>query len=131
VPAERALTAAAPLVASPLRPKGLRNLETVLKAVAHRHRLAILHKLAHLPEVAAGAFAVELGLTQPQASYHLQQLVNAGLIERYRSQQWMVYRLADGALDRLAFLLQGSAELDESRSQMDGILVPVNRRARV
>jgi ArsR family transcriptional regulator len=116
MPAQTPLERATPLVQSPLGPKGLASLEVVLKAIAHRHRLVILHELSHEKNVAAGAFAEMLGLSQARTSYHLQQLLNAGLIMRQRQGRWMTYRLVDGALDRLTALVAGSAELDAARA---------------
>jgi ArsR family transcriptional regulator len=117
VPARTPLERATPLVQSPLGPKALASLEMVLKAIAHRHRLVILHELSHEKNIAAGAFAEMLGLSQTRTSYHLQRLVKAGLIEGERHGRWMSYRLVDGALNRLTALVAGSAEIDAARAK--------------
>jgi ArsR family transcriptional regulator len=131
VAAQTPLETAAPVVASPLGGKGLRSLETVLKAVAHEHRLVILHELSYEHQIAAGTFADMLGLSQSQVSYHLQQLVDAGLIRRSRWRRWMLYQLVDGALDRVARLLQGSPELDAARAQTLSFTLPARRQPKV
>ena len=41
-----------------------------------------------------------LGLAQATVSYHLKQLVEAGLLERERRGTYAYYALADGALER-------------------------------
>jgi ArsR family transcriptional regulator, arsenate/arsenite/antimonite-responsive transcriptional repressor len=50
-------------------------------------------------------FTDTLGLKQPTVSYHLKQLVDAGLISRERRGTFAYYRLVPGALDRLDALL--------------------------
>jgi DNA-binding transcriptional ArsR family regulator len=50
-------------------------------------------------------FTDTLVLKQPTVSYHLKQLVDAGLISRERRGTFAYYRLVPGALDRLGALL--------------------------
>jgi ArsR family transcriptional regulator len=97
----------APIGGPALSEDEARDLEAVFKALADRHRVKIVNMLA-----AAGAepvcvcvFCDALGLKQPTASYHLKQLVDAGLLERERRGTFAFYRLAAGALDRIAELL--------------------------
>ena len=72
----------APLAEPALTDDEAKELETVFKALADRHRVKILNRL-----LAAGGEAVcvcdfedMLGLKQPTVSYHLKQLVPAGII---------------------------------------------------
>jgi len=78
-------------------------LERVFRALADRARLRIVNVLAAAAEpVCVCELVPALGLAQPTVSYHLKQLAEAGLVERERRGTFAYYRLADGALDRLA-----------------------------
>jgi ArsR family transcriptional regulator len=83
------------------------DLERVFKALADRHRVRMVNMLAGADDdaVCVCVFCDELGLKQPTASYHLKQLVDAGLLEREPRGTFSYYRLAAGALDRIAALL--------------------------
>jgi ArsR family transcriptional regulator len=50
-------------------------------------------------------FTAALDLAQPNVSYHLRQLVDAGIIERERRGRYSFYALVDGALSNIASLL--------------------------
>ena len=83
------------------------ELETVFKALADRHRLRILNRL-----LAAGDATVcvcdleaELGLKQPTVSYHLKQLLDAGIVEREKRGSFAYFSIADGALAHICGLL--------------------------
>jgi ArsR family transcriptional regulator len=82
------------------------ELERLLRSVADRHRLKILNML-----VRAGApicvceFSAELDLPQQNISYHLKQLVDAGVIVRDRRGRYSYYALVDGVLDQIAALV--------------------------
>ena len=89
------------------------ELEQLFKALADRHRVRIVNLLAG----AAGPVCVchlepTLDLAQPTVSYHLKQLLDAGLLKRERRGRFIHYRLADGALDRLGELVRGSAAVE-------------------
>jgi len=84
------------------------ELETVFKALADRHRVKILNRL-----LAAGGEAVcvcdlqdLLGLKQPSVSYHLKQLLEAGIVEREKRGSFAYFSLAEGALERVRSLLE-------------------------
>jgi len=53
-------------------------------------------------------FETLLDLKQPTVSYHLEQLLNAGIVERKKRGAFAYYSLVDGALERVCGLL-GSA----------------------
>ena len=83
------------------------ELETVFKALADRHRVRILNRL-----LAAGGEAVcvcefeeLLGLKQPTVSYHLKQLLTAGIVAREKRGSFAYFSLAPGALERIRDLL--------------------------
>jgi ArsR family transcriptional regulator len=96
-----------PLAGSSLADGAAGELERLLRAIADRHRLQILNMLVR----AAGApicvceFTAGLGLSQQNASYHLKQLVEAGVIERERRGRNSYYALVDGALNHIAELV--------------------------
>ena len=84
------------------------ELERVFKALADRHRVKILTRL-----LAAGGEAVcvcdfedMLGLKQSTTSYHLKQLLEAGIIDRERRGKFAYYTVAPGALQRVGELLR-------------------------
>ena len=77
------------------------RLEQVFKALADRHRVRIINSLIRAdPEaVCVCDFEELLGLRQSSVSYHLKQLLTAGIVEREKRGSFMHYRLAPGALD--------------------------------
>jgi ArsR family transcriptional regulator, arsenate/arsenite/antimonite-responsive transcriptional repressor len=89
------------------------ELELLFKALADRHRVRIVNMLAGAEEpVCVCHLEPMLGLSQPTVSYHLKQLLDAGLLQRQRRGRFMHYRLADGALARLGELVRGSATVE-------------------
>src|SRR5207247_8296255 len=82
------------------------DLERVFKALADRHRVKILNMLVQSGEEAVCVcdFVDVLGLKQPTVSYHLKQLVGAGLLDRERRGTFSYYRLVPGALQRVGAL---------------------------
>jgi ArsR family transcriptional regulator len=98
----------APLAEPALTDDEARELEQVFKALADRHRVKLLNLL-----LAAGGEAVcvcefeeLLGLKQPTVSYHLKQLLSAGIVEREKRGAFAYYSLGAGALERVRALLQ-------------------------
>jgi ArsR family transcriptional regulator len=97
----------APLGVAPLTDDEAATLEQVFKALADRHRVKIVNHL-----LAAGGEAVcvcdfedMLGLKQPTVSYHLKQLLNAGIVTREKRGSFAHFAIAPDALDRLRGLL--------------------------
>ena len=93
-----------PIARQTLSDREARQLERLFKALADRHRLKIL-SLLQGGEVCVCDFVPSLGLSQPTVSYHLRQLLEAGLILRERRASYAYYRLAPGALNRVGGLL--------------------------
>jgi len=106
----------------------------VAKALAHAHRLEILEQLAQ-GERSVELLAERAGLSIANASQHLQQMRQAGIVSARRDGRFVFYRLADDAvLDLLAALRRiaerNSAEVERLiRSYFDGRdgLEPVSR----
>ena len=105
---------ALPLVAccAPLAEPGLtegeaRELERVFKALADRHRVTILNRLIQAggEAVCVCDFEDMLALKQPTVSYHLKQLLDAGIIRREKRGSYAYFSIAEGALERVGALL--------------------------
>jgi len=106
--------AALPLVqcCAPLADPGLTDaeageLERVFKALADRHRVKILNRLLQAGGEAVCVCDLEelLPLKQPTVSYHLKQLLDAGIVEREKRGSFAYFSVADGALERVCSLL--------------------------
>lgn len=97
----------APLARPTLSAAEAEDLERLFKALADRHRVRILNLLAHAGEdgVCVCDFVPSLGLAQPTVSYHLKQLMDAGLLERLRRGSYIHYSISHGVLDRISGLL--------------------------
>ena len=83
------------------------ELERLLRSVADRHRLRILNMLVRAGDapVCVCEFTGELELPQQNVSYHLKQLVGAGVIVRERRGRYSYYALVGGVLDHIAALV--------------------------
>lgn len=90
-----------PLAGSSLDAGRASELETVLKALADRHRLRIVNMLlrAEGEAVCVCEFEPFLDLSQGTVSHHLKKLVNAGLVERETRGNRSYFSLVPGALD--------------------------------
>jgi ArsR family transcriptional regulator len=81
----------------------------ICRTLSHPARIAILHLLAHEPRE-VGRLAVDLGISQPNASQHLAVMRAAGLVESEREGRGAVYRLTDpgviGACDLMAQVMR-------------------------
>jgi ArsR family transcriptional regulator len=95
-----------PVAGSSLGDQEAGELERLLRSLADRHRLRILNMLVRAAEpVCVCEFTAELELPQQNVSYHLKQLVDAGVIARERRGRYSYYRLVDGVLDHIATLV--------------------------
>jgi ArsR family transcriptional regulator len=101
----------APLGAPGLSEDEADELERVVKALADRHRVKILNRL-----LAAGGEAVcvcefedLLGLKQSTVSYHLKQLLDAGIVGREKRGSFAYFNVSPGALERVGELLTAPA----------------------
>ncbi len=97
----------APLAEPALSDDEARELERVFKALADRHRVKILNRLLQAGGEAVCACDLEelLPLKQPTVSYHLKQLLEAGIVEREKRGSFAYFSVADGALERVRALL--------------------------
>jgi len=101
----------APLAEAELTDAEAVQLEHVFKALADRHRVKILSQLlsAGGEAVCVCDFESLLGLKQPTVSYHLKQLLDAGLVEREKRGSYAYFSLRSGALERVCDLLAAPA----------------------
>ena len=83
------------------------ELERVFKALADRHRVTILNRLLQAGGEAVCVCDLEelLPLKQPTVSYHLKQLLDAGIVEREKRGSFAYFSVAPGALQRVCALL--------------------------
>ena len=81
-----------------------RQAETLLKALANEHRLAILCEL-HMGERSVSALRQSVGLGQSALSQHLARLRDLGIVATRREAQTIYYRLASENARRLITLL--------------------------
>jgi ArsR family transcriptional regulator len=84
-----------------------------LRAIAEPSRLRLLAVLAR-GEFSVSELTEILGQSQPRVSRHLKLLDDSGLLERFREQHWIYYRVpgdTDGG--RLARLLLGQLDADD------------------
>lgn len=105
------LSCCSPLVRPQLGDAGAAELERVFQALADRHRLKVVNMLAQAEgqAICVCDFQDALGLKQPTVSYHLKQLVDAGVITREQRGRFAFYALEDGVLDRIAELVRPQA----------------------
>src|SRR5262249_43078278 len=96
-----------PVAGSSLSARDAAELERLLRSIADRHRLRILNMLlrAEGAAVCVSDFPEALHLPQQNVSYHLKQLVDAGVLLRERRGRYSYYALAEGALDQIATLV--------------------------
>ncbi len=91
----------APLAGSSLGEEGAVEMESVLKALADRHRLRIVNLLLRAGGEPVCVCEVQplLGLSQGTVSHHLKQLVEAGLIRRESRGTYSYFSLVPGAIE--------------------------------
>jgi ArsR family transcriptional regulator, arsenate/arsenite/antimonite-responsive transcriptional repressor len=96
-----------PVAGSSLTEAEAVELERLLRAVADRQRLRILNMLvrAAAAPVCVCEFTAAFDLPQQNVSYHLKQLVDAGVITRERRGRYSYYALVDGVLEHIAALV--------------------------
>jgi DNA-binding transcriptional ArsR family regulator len=84
-----------------------------LRAIAEPSRLRLLAVLAR-GEFSVSELTEILGQSQPRVSRHLKLLDDSGLLERFREQHWIYYRVpVDTSGGRLARLLLEQLDVDD------------------
>jgi ArsR family transcriptional regulator len=102
-----AIQCCAPLGGEALSDAEAVQIEQVFKALADRHRVKILNRLLAADGAAVCVCDLEdlLGLKQPTVSYHLKQLLTAGIVTREKRGSYAYFSLAPEALERVRELL--------------------------
>jgi ArsR family transcriptional regulator, arsenate/arsenite/antimonite-responsive transcriptional repressor len=101
-----------PVAGSSLGDREALELERLLHSLADRHRLRILNMLVRAgAPVCVCEFTAELELPQQNISYHLKQLVDAGVIARQRRGRYSYYALVEGVLNQIAELVAQPGEV--------------------
>ena len=97
----------APLASAALTDGEADELERVFKALADRHRVKILNRLlsAEGEAVCVCDFEDLLGLKQSTVSYHLKQLLDAGIVDREKRGSFAYFSLRGEALEHIRGLL--------------------------
>jgi ArsR family transcriptional regulator, arsenate/arsenite/antimonite-responsive transcriptional repressor len=97
----------APLGAARLSDDEAAELERVFKALADRHRVKILNRLLSAGEEAVCVCEFEdmLGLKQSTVSYHLKQLLDAGIVTREKRGSYAYFALDPTAFERIREVL--------------------------
>ena len=105
-----------PLAGSSLSDERAGEMEVVMKALADRHRLRIVNLLLRAggEPVCVCEMQPMLGLSQGTVSYHLKQLVEAGLIEREGRGTYSYFSLVPGALDAVRDVFASPARVSIS-----------------
>jgi ArsR family transcriptional regulator len=105
------LSCCSPLVRPQLADAEAVELERLFQALADRHRLKVVNMLAQAEgeAICVCDFQDALALKQPTVSYHLKQLVDAGVLKREQRGRYAFYSLKQGVLDRIAELVRPQA----------------------
>jgi ArsR family transcriptional regulator len=98
-----------PLAGSSLSAEQAVELEAVLKALADRHRLRIVNLLLRADGEPVCVCEIQplLGLSQGTVSYHLKQLLEAGVISRETRGTYSYFSLVPGALGAVREVFAG------------------------
>lgn len=101
------LSCCSPLVRPQLSDDDSAELERLFQALADRHRLKVVNMLAQAEgeAICVCDFQDALALKQPTVSYHLKQLVDAGVLGREQRGRYAFYSLRPGVLERIAELV--------------------------
>jgi len=83
------------------------ELATLLKAIAHPARIAILQQIISANACICGDLVEELGLAQATISQHLKELKNAGIIQGTIEGVKVCYCIEPKTWSRLESLLKG------------------------
>ena len=83
------------------------SIVSALAALAHEHRLAIYRMLVEVgPDgLPAGSIAERLGVPPSSLTFHLQQLLHAGLVSQRRLSRQIIYAMVPSAMNELVAFL--------------------------
>src|SRR3984885_1771752 len=100
-----------PLTGGALDEDAAERIARVFRALGDRHRVRLLSLLAAADggEACICDLTAPVGLSQPTVSFHMKQLVDAGLVTREQRGKWNYYRVVPEALLAAADLLRAPA----------------------
>ena len=107
---------------------------SALRAAAEPTRLRLLALLARA-ELTVGEICEVVGQSQPRVSRHLKLLCDAGLLDRFREQNWVYYRAPasgearDTVWQLLAFVNDEDDVLSRDRRRLDQVIAERGRQA--
>jgi DNA-binding transcriptional ArsR family regulator len=92
-------------------------LATLIKALGHPARIAIMEYLVKVDSCICGDIVNELPLSQPTVSQHLKELKNAGLIKGSVEGAAICYCIDEKAIEKLQNYFAGmSAKLEKKKA---------------
>ncbi len=107
---------------------------SALRAAAEPTRLRLLALLARA-ELTVGEICDVIGQSQPRVSRHLKLLCDADLLDRFREQLWVYYRVPasgtarDSVAQLLALVDENDDVLRRDRRRLDEVIAERGRRA--
>ncbi|NLG75182.1 MAG: metalloregulator ArsR/SmtB family transcription factor [Xanthomonadaceae bacterium] len=107
---------------------------SALRAAGEPSRLRLLALLARA-ELTVGELCEIVGQSQPRVSRHLKVLSSAGLLNRFREEHWVYYRVpttgesSEVARQLLSLMAEDDPVLQRDRVRMDAVIAERARRA--
>ena len=100
-----------PLTGGALDDEAAERIARVFRALGDRHRVRLLSLIAAADggEACICDLTAPVGLSQPTVSFHMKQLVEAGLVTREQRGKWNYYRVIPQALLAASELLRAPA----------------------
>jgi ArsR family transcriptional regulator len=100
-----------PLTGGALDEEAAERIARVFRALGDRHRVRLLSLIAAADggEACICDLTAPVGLSQPTVSFHMKQLVEAGLVTREQRGKWNYYRVVPQALLAASELLRAPA----------------------
>ena len=100
-----------PLTGGALDEEAAERIARVFRALGDRHRVRLLSLIAAADggEACICDLTAPVGLSQPTVSFHMRQLVEAGLVTREQRGKWNYYRVVPQALLAASELLRAPA----------------------
>ena len=81
------------------------NLLQIIKALSDENRLRILNLLQH-GDLCVCELEILLGISQSNASRHLNKLTNAGILEYYKAAKYIYYKINEKQINEYPFIKQ-------------------------
>ena len=100
-----------PLTGGALDEEAAERIARVFRALGDRHRVRLLSLIAATDggEACICDLTAPVGLSQPTVSFHMKQLVEAGLVTREQRGKWNYYRVVPEALLAISDVLRAPA----------------------